>query len=57
MEGWPHGTNGVSNIRRLPHKTTENLEVGHKIDGKSSREYEETIWQEEKKPSRVEGQG
>ena len=57
MKGWPHGTNGVSNIRRLPHKTTENLEVGHKIDGKSSREYEETIWQEEKKPSRVEGQG
>ena len=40
MEGWPHGINGVSNIRRIPHRTTEELRAGYKINEKSSKEYE-----------------
>ena len=56
MEGWPYNTNRISKIRRIPYRTTKELGAGHKIDERSSKEYEETIWQEEKKPSRVEGQ-
>ena len=55
MEEWPCGTNKVSKIRRIPCRTTEKLGAGHKIDGRSLKEYEETIWQEEKKSSRTEG--
>ncbi len=56
MEEWSHGTNRVSKIRRIPHRITEELRAGHKIDGRSLKEYEETIWQKEKKLSRVKGQ-
>jgi len=55
MEGWPCGTNGVFKIRRISHRTIEELGAGHKINGRSSKEYEETIWQEEKKSLRTKG--
>jgi len=43
MEGRPHGTNGVSKIRRIPHRITEELEAGHKVNGKSIEEYKEAV--------------
>ena len=54
MEEEPCGTNRVSKIRRIPHRTTEEPEADHKIDRRSSKEHEETIWQGEKKSSRTE---
>jgi len=54
MKGQPHDTNGVSKIRRIPHRITEELGAGHKVNGKSTEEYEETVQQEKTKFSRIE---
>ena len=55
MKGQPYGTNIVFKIRKIPYKITEELEAGHKINGRGTKKYEEIIWQEKKKPSRIEG--
>ena len=55
MKGWPHGTKRVSKVRRVSHRITEELGTGHKINGRSIEEYEETVWQEKKKPLKIEG--
>ena len=54
MEGWPCDTNGVSKIRRISYRTIEELGAGHKVNRRGIEEYKETIWQEEKKSSRIE---
>ena len=54
MEWRPHGTNGVSKIRRIPCRITEELGAGHKVNGKSIEEYEEAVQQEKTKSSRIE---
>ena len=46
MEGWSCGTNRVSKIRRVPHRTTEELGAGHKVNGRSIEEHEKAVWQE-----------
>jgi len=54
MEGQPHDTNRVSKIRRIPCRITEELEAGHKVNGRSTEEYEEAVQQEKTKSSRIE---
>ena len=54
MEGWPCGTIGVSKIRRIPHRITEGLGAGHKVNRRSTKEYEEAVWQEKMKSLRIE---
>ena len=43
MKGQPHGTNIVFKIRKIPYKITEELEAGHKINGRGTKKYEEII--------------
>jgi len=43
MEGQPHDTSGVSKIRRIPCRITEELGAGHKVNGRSTEEYEEAV--------------
>ena len=57
MEGWPCGTNRVSKIGRIPHRITEELGADHKVNRRDTEEYKKIVWQEEKKPSRIEGWG
>jgi len=43
MERQPGSTNGISEIRRIPYRITKKLGKGHKVNGSSSKEYEEAI--------------
>ena len=51
----PNSTNGVSEIRRIPYRTTKKLGRSHKVDKISTRSYEEAIWQEKTKYTGTEG--
>ena len=54
MERQSHGTNGVSKIRRVSYRIVKKLGGSYKINGSGTGSYEETIWQEKKKHSRIE---
>jgi len=43
MERQPGNTNGVSEIRRIPYRTTMKLGKGNKVDGRGLEEYEKAI--------------
>ena len=43
MEGQPYGTIRISKSRRVPHKVTEELEASHKVNRRSTEEYEEAV--------------
>ena len=53
MERQPCGTNRVFKIGKIPYKLTKKLGRGHKVNGSSSKEYEEAIWQETEKSLRI----
>ena len=55
MERQPHGTNRVSEIRRVFYRIAKKLGGSHKINRSSIGSYKETIQQEKKEPSRIEG--
>ena len=55
MEKQPYSTDRVSKTRRIPYRITKNLERSYEVNGDSIRNHEETIWQEKKESSRVEG--
>jgi len=38
MKGQPHGTNGVSKIRRIPYRIIKELGADHKVNGRSIEE-------------------
>jgi len=54
MEGQPCSTNGVSKIRGISCRTTEELGADHKINGRSTEGNEEAVQQEKTKSSRIE---
>ena len=54
MEEWSCGTIGISKIRRIPHRVTEELGAGHKVNRRSTEEYEKAVQQEKIKSSRIE---
>ena len=56
MERKPYGTDGVSKTRRIPYRTAKKLGKSHKINGNSTKSYEEAIQQEAKEPLRIKGQ-
>jgi len=37
------GINGVSKIRRIPCRITEELRAGHKVNGRSIEEYKKAV--------------
>jgi len=43
MERQPYSTNRVSEIRRIPYRSTKKLGRGHEVNRSSSKEYEEAI--------------
>jgi len=43
MKGQPHGTKGISKVRKIPHGITEELGVGCKINKRGTEEYKETV--------------
>jgi len=43
MERQPCGTNRVSEIRRIPYRSTKKLGRGHKVNESGSEEYKEAI--------------
>jgi len=43
MEEQPCSINGVSKIRRIPCKITEELGAGHIVNGRSIKEYEKAV--------------
>ena len=55
MEEWPYSANGVSKTGRIPHRITEELETGHKVNRRGTEEHKKTVLQEEKKLSRIKG--
>ena len=55
MERQPHGTNGVSKTRRIPHMTAKKSEKSYKVNENNARSHEKTIQQEKKEPLRVKG--
>ncbi len=55
MERKPHGTNGVSKTKRIPHKIRKKLEGSHESYRSSIRNNKEAVWQEIKESSRIEG--
>jgi len=55
MKRQPCGTNGVSEIRIIPYKSTKKLKRGHEVNRSCSEEYKEAIQQETKESSRIEG--
>jgi len=56
MERQPGDTNRVSEIRRIPYRTTMKLGRGNEVNGRGLEEYEKTIRQEKKKFIRIKGQ-
>ena len=54
MEGQSHGINGVFKIRRVSCRITKELGAGHKVNRRSTEEYEEAVQQEKMKFSRIE---
>ena len=55
IERQPGGTNRVSEIRRIPYRSTKKLRRGYKVNGSGLEEYEEAIRQEMKESSEIEG--
>ena len=43
LERRPHGENRYSMSRRLPYQITKELEAGNQSNGRSTKEYEETV--------------
>jgi len=43
MERQSCGTNEVSEIRRIPYRSTKKLENGHEVNRSGSEEYEKAI--------------
>ena len=54
MERQPHGTNGISETRRVSYRTTEELGTGNQVNERSIEEYEKVVQQEKIKPIRIE---
>ena len=55
MERQPHGTNRVSEIKRVSYRIAKKLGESHKINGSSAGSYKKTVQQKKKEPSRTEG--
>jgi len=56
MERQSDDTNRVSEIRRVPYRTTTKLGRDYKVDRRGSEEYEKTIQQEKRESIRIEDQ-
>ena len=54
MERRPCGLIRISKIRRVSHRTIEELGAGYKVNGRSTEEYEEAVQQEKTESSRIE---
>ena len=54
MERRPCGLIRISKIRRVSHRTIEELGAGYKVNGRSTEEHEEAVQQEKTESSRIE---
>jgi len=53
VEGQSNGTNRISKIGRVSHRTTKKLERSHKVNGISLKHHEEAIQQEKMKSTEI----